>query len=68
MCIKCHFSGEVAPEQSAEPQRRVREDPGGELPQSLPVEHRDVSCHAVTKQGHETLLSQVCHAAGDTRE
>lgn len=58
-------TGEVAPEQSAEPQRGVREDPGGELPQSLPVQHRDVGGHAVTKQGHQTLFRHVVHAAGE---
>lgn len=30
---------EVVPEQSAEPQRCVREDPSGQLPQSLSVQH-----------------------------
>lgn len=54
----------VVPEQSAEPQRRVGKDPGGELPQSLSVQHRYVSCQAVTKQGHETLFSNAVYRPG----
>lgn len=64
---KCHDSREVAPEQSAEPQRGVREDPGGERPQSLSVEHRDVGRQAVTNLRHETLVSNVVYHPGDNR-
>lgn len=59
---------EVVPEQSAEPQRCVREDPSGQLPQSLSFQHWDVSCQAVTQQGHVTLLSHILHPPGDNRE
>lgn len=59
---------EVVPEQSAEPQRCVREDPSGQLPQSLSVQHWDVSCQAVTQQGYVTLLSHILHPPGDNTE
>ena len=51
--IRFFVSTAGVPEESAEPQRGVRQD---QLPQSLSVQHRDVGCQAVTQEGQITVL------------
>lgn len=64
----CRVVARGLPEQSAEPQCGVRQDPSGQLPQSLFVQHWDVSCQAVAQQGHVTLFNHILHPTGDMRQ
>lgn len=63
--LYCGAGATGLPEESAEPQCGVGQDPGGQLPQSLSVQHRDVGRQAVTQQGHVTLFTHILHPPGD---